>query len=374
MRILLLSHIFPPATDGGSKIIAKVGEYLADKKCQTLAVTTDCHTTDQFVIDNPHPFPSSPAIIRLPIHRLHRRLPKPIFRLIPFLKTLFIIKKFKPDWIITGPFPTTISIYALILKHIFHTKLCLIPCFHQYDVEFNQKHLIYCLHHSDLICTLTKHESLILNTVYHIPDTRLFTMHAGIDRSLLIKNLKLKIKNSKNIVFLGNFAAHKRVELLIKAFSKLQIVNIKLVLCGQKTLYWPQIQKIINSQPANIKKNIIIHLKNYTPEDLKNYLSPGSVLVLPSIHESFGLVFIESMARGIPVIGTDIPPVKELLNLTGGGITFKKDNLIDLQKKVELLLTQPKIYLQLSKNGYSYVKNNLTWDRIVNNLWARIKL
>ena len=364
MKILLLSHIYPPATDGGSKIIAKIGDQLAKYHNEILVLTTDCHTTDDFVTPNRQPFTSQNNIIRLPVYRLHRRLPKPIFKITPFIKTLLIIFKFKPDIIIAGPFPTFINMYALFLKYLLKAKLILVPCFHQYDRDFNRPHLLFCLKHADLVCTLTKYESTIIKA-------KTFVMHAGIDKSLLLSSSSKKIHKNQ-IVFLGNFSAHKGVELLVNAFARLD-KNTTLLLAGQRTLYWPTIQKVIDSQPASIKKRISVHLENYDDTQLKSYLDSASLLVLPSIHESFGLVLIESMARAVPVIATEIAPVKELINMTKGGLLFKKDDCNDLVQKITTLLTNHTLYRRLSHNGFNYVSYHYTWDTIGKHLWQEIQ-
>lgn len=391
MRILLLTHIYPPATDGGSKIIAKIGEQLKKHGADILVLTSNCYTTDDFVTSKSSVLAhqstkvlehQSTSVLRLPVYRFHRRLPKPIFKLFPFLKALVTIIKFKPDFIIAGPFPTLIPLYAFLIKYLSRvlahqrTRVLLIPCFHEFDPEFSQKHLLFCLNHADLICTLTQHEFSILNTIYKIPDTNLFVMRAGVDKTLIKSRVLAHQRTSGQLVFLGNFSAHKRVELLIQAFSDLAHQSTRaltLLLAGQRTLYWPQIQKVIDFQPVQIKKNIIVHLKNYSTRELEHYLTPGSILVLPSIHESFGLVFIESLARGIPVIGANIAPVTELLKQSGGGLTFKKDDLPDLINIINRLFNNPDLYHKLAITGHKYVKDYLTWDTIGNNLWQKLQ-
>ena len=97
-------------------------------------------------------------------------------------------------------------------------------------------------------------------------------------------------------------------------------------------------------------------------------------LVLPSIQESFGLVLIESWARGKPVIASDIPPLSELIDQSHGGLTFKHDNLLDLQKQMEKLINSPEICYQYGQNGFKYVKTNYIWKKVSQKICQKLEL
>lgn len=305
MRFLLTSHILPPATDGGSKIISKIGEYLEYKGHQTMYFSTDCHTTDDFV----RPYKPIKLPNRLPIYQLNHRFPKPIFKISPFFKLIISSLRFHPDYIIAGPFPTTVPIYAYFLSLITGSKLILIPCYHENDPDFHQPILKFVANKAKLVCTLSDYESKYFSNP--------FVMRAGIDKNFLSQP---KTPKYPNILFLGNLSSHKRIELLVAAFFKLisKYPNLTLTIAGQKTLHYPKIKKILNHP------NINLYLTRYDDQTAKNLIDKSLMLVLPSVHESFGLVFIESMARGKPVIGADISPVSELLHLTGGTSHFIK--------------------------------------------------
>ena len=396
MKILLLTHIFPPAVDGGSKIIAKAGEYLAKKGHKIMVLTTNCYSTDDFVTPSARRSlgKDGPNLLRLPVYKHLRHTLKllnlifrsdflsilqtgPIFKFIPFIKAIIKIHKFKPDWIIAGPLPTTIVLYSKLVQKLTKSKLLTLPCFHQFDLVFSRKPLIKTLKKSNLIWTLTQHEANYLSKKYHILKSKFLPLGAGIDKSFLkpSSNPVIQLSSCPVILFLGNFSAHKRIELLIQAFEKLSIKypNLTLTIAGQKTLYYPKIQKLLNNIPKNIRQKITITPKRYNSKTLKYYLNNCTILVNPSIHESFGLTFIEAMARQKPVIGTNIPPVKELIKKSNGGLIFKKDSLNDLIKQIKKLLDNPALYRKLSQNGYNYIKQNHIWDKIINGLEIKLK-
>jgi len=188
MRILFVSHIHPPAVDGGSKIIWKLRDYFQKNNHQTLSLATNLFSTDDFV--KPHPKINKLRqndLYLLPVHRLHRRLPKPVFRIISFIKFLVSCFRFRPDFIIAGPLPTSIISYAILIRFLTKSKLIFVPCFHQNDPEFTFPPIIKALRSIDLICTLTQYEISVLTKIYHLKSNNCFLLGAGVDRSFLKK-------------------------------------------------------------------------------------------------------------------------------------------------------------------------------------------
>lgn len=363
-KILLITHIYPPAIDGGSQAIANFGSYLQSQGHETLVLTSNCSSTDDFVNPSSKPIPHhQPNVISLPVfkrfHKILKLVPPfhkgPIFKSIP----IFRVIKFKPDLIIAGPLPTTIVIYAYLYKLITHSPLLICPCYHPNDSDFNNPILRFILKHSEYLWCLTHYETKLLKH----PNT--ITKGLGVNSDFLIKPSQIKFPQNPNILFIANFAAHKRVEFLIDAYKILRqkYPKLTLTLLGQKTLYFPKIS-------SKITKDIKLILKP-TRIQVKQAIDQSTLLCLPSIHESFGIVFIESLARGKPVLGTDTPQTTEVIKMLHGGLTFKKDNLLDLVARLEELILNPQPFGQ---NGYKFVKQHLTWDKIGEKLCQNLNI
>ncbi|MCX6726938.1 MAG: glycosyltransferase family 4 protein [Candidatus Shapirobacteria bacterium] len=362
-KILLITHIYPPAVDGGSTVIFKFGQYLQSKGHTIKVLSSNCLSTDDFT--NPssqHTANGLPVITFL--HKPLKFLSKHFPSLKPFTKgpifpplSLISFIKYHPDIIIAGPLPTTIIIYAYIFKKITSAKLFICPCYHPNDPDFNNSLLQHILKKADFLWCLTDYEKKLL----HHPHTIIKGL--GVDSNFLIDSAKIKFPKNPHIVFIGSFSSHKRIELLIAAFNilKIKYPQLSLTLLGQKTLFFPHL--II---PSSV--NLILHP---TRSQIKSAIDNSTLLCLPSIHESFGLVFVESLARGKPVIGADTPQTSEVIKLLNGGLTFKTDNLNSLVSTIDRLIQNPK---PLGLSGYKYVKNNLTWDRIGEYLCQKIGL
>ena len=396
-KFLLVTHIFPPAIDGGSKVISKMGDYLEKHGHQVMVLTTNCRSTDDFTSPRRSkkiPSEDGQNIYRLPVITLFHRPFKFLGRLFPNFRTFskgpifsplscisFLVSclKFRPDFILTGPLPTTMVLYARLIRFLTKvlkhqsTKVLINASFHSTDLDFQTPILINTLKSADYIWTLTENETNYFHKHLNIPRSKLILLGNGIDQNFLkIPPSSRGNKRGFDLLFIGSFAAHKDLPTLIKAFSELP-PNFTLTLAGQKTLYFPQIETQIKLLPPSIKKRIDI-IFDFNNNYLSTLLDNCSLLISPSTQESFGLVLIEAMARGRAVIAADIPASRELITKSRGGLTFITGDAIDLKNKILKLSSSPKLLHSLSRNGFDYVKNNSTWDRIGNQLCQKLHI
>lgn len=398
-RILFISHIFPPSIDGGSRVIYKLGQYFEFQNHQALYLSSDCTSTDDFIKKNKtfkSPKPHSSNALRVPVYHSLRRplkfinlfIPKnsylhglikvfqkgPIFKILPFLKALIKIIKFKPEYIIAGPLPTTIVLYANFFKFLTKVltrqsaKVLINSSFHPNDPDFQQKPLIKTLKKADFLWTLTQFETDYFIKNFNINPSKIILAGNGIDKSF-IKHHSTNVlrRQTTNVLYIGSLSAHKRVDLLIKSFSNVLTLQsskaLSLTIAGQKTLYFPYIQKLVNQLPPHIKIKIKF-IFNFSNNKLADIIDNCDFLILPSIHESFGLVLIESWARSKPVIVSNIKSLSEIVSNSSGGLIFNTDDQTDLENKILKLINSPQLRYQLGQNGLNYVKNNYTWEKV----------
>jgi len=131
------------------------------------------------------------------------------------------------------------------------------------------------------------------------------------------------LQGKRVIGFAARFAAEKGVDYLLGAIPYIltEIPNIKILFAGE---YQNVIgEKVFeNLQPVMEKyKEYLAFLGVLSPQKMADFFSACDVLVLPSINstESFGLVQVEAMLCGTPVVASNLPGVRVPTRVTGMG-------------------------------------------------------
>lgn len=133
----------------------------------------------------------------------------------------------------------------------------------------------------------------------------------GLDVSLISKKGASSSKNKFfNILFLSRVHPKKGIEILIEALSLLQNEEIKVIIAGEgEPAYITSLIKL--SRTRKVEDKITFLGGVYGQEKWKLY-DKANLFVLPTHSENFGIVIIEALAAGIPVITTKGTPWEEL--------------------------------------------------------------
>ena len=101
-------------------------------------------------------------------------------------------------------------------------------------------------------------------------------------------------------------------------------------------------------------------------------LKNARLLIMPSIYESLSLVILESMALGRPVlVNGDCEVMKGQCIRSNAGLYYT--NYAEFEKTMNYMLTNTDAYEQMVQNGLEFVKNNYSWDYVVENVNSLIK-
>lgn len=153
--------------------------------------------------------------------------------------------------------------------------------------------------------------------------------------------------NTKLIGFVGRVVAEKGLGYLLQAIPLLQkrLDDFLILIAGEYTdvaggSVKKEVDRLVEQFPGRVR--FLGHLKF---ADLVAFYNLIDVLVLPSVDplEAFGMVQVEAMLCGTPVIATDMPGVREVVRKTGFGRLVKIRDPEDIADKIVELLNAPMV-------------------------------
>jgi len=163
------------------------------------------------------------------------------------------------------------------------------------------------------------------------------------------------------ILYLSNFIKTKGVIDLLEASKILasKQYNFKIQLLGQ---YRGELTKDFFDD--YISKN---ELDNYVEivgpkfgKEKEEYFLNSDIFVFPTYNEAFGLVILEAMQYGLPVISTHEGSIPEIIEDGITGILIKKRDINALVDKISLLISNKDLRKQMGKRGQLRFKENYT--------------
>lgn len=157
--------------------------------------------------------------------------------------------------------------------------------------------------------------------------------------------------NTFTFVSVGGLIYRKGFDLLITAFAELsKDINANLVIVGQGPLL-PSLQDL--SRKLNVADKIIF-TGNLDRESIAAIMSKSQAFVLASRGETFGVVYAEAMAAGLPVIATKCGGPESFVN-SGNGILAPTDNIQGLVKAMKYIYNNIGQYDSMKLRNQAYL-------------------
>jgi glycosyltransferase involved in cell wall biosynthesis len=160
------------------------------------------------------------------------------------------------------------------------------------------------------------------------------------------------------ILFVGHLYPQKNFSVLARAFALLaKDIPHHLVIAGRpRWKYQEDLQTIENLGLADR-----IHLLHIVPNyDLPAIYNQAACLVYPSLYESFGLVQLEAMACGCPVLGANSAAIPEVAG--GAALLFDPHNSDELASGIRSIVTDPDLRRDYVEKGLRRARE-FTWDK-----------
>lgn len=181
-----------------------------------------------------------------------------------------------------------------------------------------------------------------------------------VDKNKFLKSIGINNNYDKIITYVGKFTEIKGIDILIKAVTLYDSDNTLTVLVGDGKL----LKKLKDITKILEAKNVVF-LGNQPHDVICDLYNIADVSVVPSRSEAFGLVVIEALACGIPVIGSNIGGIKDIIN-DDVGLFFNCNDYHDLKDKLKLVLDDK---ISFDKNLIaSYAEDNFSQDKFTDKL------
>ena len=167
---------------------------------------------------------------------------------------------------------------------------------------------------------------------------------------------------------MGRVYEGKRQHIVIEALNKIKNPNIKLLIVGDTSTvsYYTFLQKLIQKYDLSNK----VFFKSFT-KNIAEYMQICDVTVSATEDETFGLVIVESMINGTPVIAVNRGGPLEIIDNTINGLTFNGTSS-DLAKKIDLLYSSVKYKRKMVYQSIEHVKKKFNFNLQMNSLCTKI--
>ncbi len=165
------------------------------------------------------------------------------------------------------------------------------------------------------------------------------------------------------IVFaVGTLAYDKGTVQTIEAMRRLwaQGSTAHLVLAGQPL---SPVRRYLEKLPPDLSSRLHV-LGFISEEEKKDLLAAGDVFCLPSCVDSFGIVYLEAWANGLPVIGARAGGVPAVIEEGADGLLVSFGDVAELAQAIGALLADPARAQAMGLRGRSKVRAQMTWDKV----------
>jgi glycogen(starch) synthase len=160
----------------------------------------------------------------------------------------------------------------------------------------------------------------------------------------------------------GRVQYEKGFQVLARAMSLLRnrVPGIECIIGGRGS-YLPELQSQIDLEGVSD----IVHLPGFLPDDqLRDEVHRAGCVAIPSLYEPFGLVALEALAGGAPLVVARTGGLAELIDGTGAGLLFEPGNADELAACIEMILGDDDLAAEMRKHGAELLADRYSWNAI----------
>ncbi|KPV43425.1 1,4-alpha-glucan branching protein domain-containing protein [Alicyclobacillus ferrooxydans] len=379
LRILMLSWEFPPLTIGGlSRHVYDLSRYLVKQGVEVHVLTMSVEGyPDNEIVDGVH------------VHRVHVMKPDGaefihyIFQLnlmmVDACQTLIhsglrFDLVHAHDWLVADAGEAIKHLYDLPLiatihatehgrNHGLHTDL-------QHQIHHQEWELTY---EAWRVIVCSQYMQREVETIFQLPHDKVHVLPNGVDPQLLdakqvedLDRARYAHPDEPIVLFVGRLVREKGVHILLEAAPLIlsEYAHCKFVIVGAGPMetelrYLANRQGIVNS----------VQFTGFVSDEERNYLlHVADIAAFPSLYEPFGIVALEAMAAGTPVVVSDVGGLADVVAHERNGLKMYAGDPQSLANQVKVMLQNREGAKTLAETALAeigrYDWNNIAYETL----------
>ncbi len=223
-----------------------------------------------------------------------------------------------------------------------------------------------------------------------VPPERIHIIPHGIERERFLKRVdkgearsRLNLPQGVTIIgIIGRLDPKKGQDVGIKALAKVHASGrpAHLLIVGNPTLHeGKSYQEYLTGLVQKLGLGEFVHFRPWVAEPETAYAAMD-IFVLTSQSETYGLVTLEAMTSGLPVIGTDSGGTVDIIEHEVNGLLFPPDNDAALAEALVQMLSDRSWAASLAARGrsdaierYSHTQQCEAWERLIRNIVDKLQ-
>jgi len=177
-----------------------------------------------------------------------------------------------------------------------------------------------------------------------------------------------KYRDDFMISYVGGFAPHRGLDVVIRALplAARQIPSLKLVLVGGRN---PAYRNYLEKLADDLGCGEMIEMTGWVEfEKIWSYIESSDICLVPHSRNPHTDTTIphkifQYMMRGKPVIVSDCPPLKRVIEEGGAGLSFRYDSPSQLAERIIELYSNPDLREKVSRDGQKAFRDKFNWEQ-----------
>ena len=208
-----------------------------------------------------------------------------------------------------------------------------------------------------LVIAVSETQRALLSRFF--PPEKIRVVYNGVDLQTY-DSIRSEGKKPYQVIFIGWLKRRKNVLDAIRAveIARHDLRDLRLLILSGGGELEPLVKDLC------AKRDYIEYHKKVSDVEKVRLLKESSLLLFPTLKEGFSLVPLEALACRTPFLAYNIPEMRELYDMSKGGVLVDGFDFRELARRLVSLLKERDLLLTLAESGRKCVEERLTWEAV----------